>query len=57
MYDVGGKLFSGIKSIYVDSLICARVKEGESDWFRINSDVRQGESCPLSSSIYIWTQR
>ena len=26
MYDVGGKLLSGIKSIYVNSLACVRVK-------------------------------
>ena len=26
MYDVGGKLLSGIKNIYVDSLACVRVK-------------------------------
>ena len=29
MYDVGGKLLSGIKSMYVDSLACVRVKGGE----------------------------
>ena len=29
MYDVGGKLLNGIKSIYVNSLICIRVKEGK----------------------------
>ena len=28
MYDLGGKLFSGIKSMYVDSLVCVRVKRG-----------------------------
>ena len=26
MYDVGGKLLSGIKSMYADSLPCVRVK-------------------------------
>ena len=26
MYDVGGKLLSGIKSMYIDSLACVRVK-------------------------------
>ena len=40
MNDVGGKLLSGIKSMYVDSLGCVRVKGGESEWFRINSGVR-----------------
>ena len=42
MYDVRGKLLSGIKSMYVDSSACVRVKGGESEWFRIGSGVRQG---------------
>ena len=41
MYDVGGKLLNGIKSMYVNSLTCVRVKGGESEYFRINSGVRQ----------------
>ena len=32
----GGKLLSGIKSLYVDSLTCVRVKGGESERFRID---------------------
>ena len=32
MYDVGDKLLSGIKSMYVDSLACVKVKGDESDW-------------------------
>ena len=39
MYDMGGKLLNGIKSIYVDSLACVRISENE--WFRIDSGVRQ----------------
>ena len=46
MYDVGGKLLSGIKSIYVVSLACVRVKESESEGFRIYSGVRQGCMSP-----------
>ena len=38
----GGKLLSEIKAMYVDSLACARVKWGESEWFRIDSGMRQG---------------
>ena len=30
MNDVGGKLLSGTKSMYVNSLACVRVKGGES---------------------------
>ena len=56
MANVGGKLLNGIKSMHVNSLTYFRVKGGESECFRINSGVRQGVSCPLVSSIYIWTQ-
>ena len=37
MHDVGGKLLGGIKSMYVDNLACVRVKEEESEGFRIGS--------------------
>ena len=56
MFDVGGKLLSGIKSMYIDSSACVRVKGGESDWFRVDIGVRQGcilISCPLGCSMYI----
>ena len=53
MYDVEGKLLSGIKSMYVHSLVCVRVKWGESEWFRIDSGVRKGVTCPLGFSMYI----
>ena len=46
MYDVGGKLLSGIESMYVDSSACVRVKGGESERFKIDSGVRQG--CTMS---------
>ena len=41
MYDVGGKLFNGIKSMYVNNLACVRVKEGKSECFRIDIGVKQ----------------
>ena len=41
---------NGIKSMYVNSLACVRVKEGESESFRIDKDVRQG--CILSSWLF-----
>ena len=49
MYDVGGKPLNEIKSMYVCSLACVRVKGGESKYFMINS----GVSCRLGSSTYI----
>ena len=43
MYDVGGKLMNGIKSMYVNSLVaCVRVKGGEFEGFRNNSSMIQG---------------
>ena len=44
-----GKLLSGIMSMYVDSLDCVKIKVDESEWFRIDSGVRQGVSCLLGS--------
>ena len=38
---VGVKLLSRIKSMYVDSSACVRVKWGENEQFRIDSGVRQ----------------
>ena len=46
-YDVGGKLLTGIKSMYVNCLVCVRVKGGESEYFRIDNDVRQGHIMSL----------
>ena len=40
MHDVG-ELLNGMKSIYVGSLACVRVKGCESECFRIDSGVRQ----------------
>ena len=50
MYDVVGKLLSGIKSMYVGSLACVRVKGGVSERFRIDSGVRQG--CIMSPWLF-----
>ena len=48
IYDVGGKLFNGIKSIYVNSLVRVRVKRCESDCYRIDSGIRQVCIVPLA---------
>ena len=42
MYDVGVKMFGGIKSMYVNSLASVKVKWGESELFSIDSGLRQG---------------
>ena len=41
---------SGIKSMYVDSSACVRVKGGESEQFRIYSGVKQG--CIMSPWMF-----
>ena len=54
MCDVGGKLLNGIKSIYVNSLACVRVKGGENEFFRINSGVKQrGIMSPQFFNVYM----
>ena len=50
MYDGRGKLLSEIKTIYVDSSACVRVKGGEREQFRVDSGVRQG--CIMSPYLY-----
>ena len=42
MYDVGGKLLSGIKNMHGNSLSCVRVKRSDSVCFRIGSAMRKG---------------
>ena len=50
MYDVGCKFLNGIKSMYVNSLACVRVKVGKSECFMIDSSVRQG--CIMSPCLF-----
>ena len=50
MYDVGGKLLNRIKSMYVNSIACVKLKGGESQCFRIESGVRQG--CIMSPWLF-----
>ena len=50
MYDVGCKLLSGIKSMYIDISVCVRVKRGENKRFRIDSRVRQ--ECIMSPWLF-----
>ena len=46
MYDVGGKLLNGIKSIHVNSLACVGVKWDGSECFSNDSGAIQ--SCVMS---------
>ena len=47
---MGDKLLSRIKSLYVDSSLCVRVKGGEIEQFKIDSQVRQG--CIMSPWLF-----
>ena len=51
IHDMGGKLLSGIKSVYVNRSPCLRIKMGDSS--RIDSGVRQGCIMSLCCSMYI----
>ena len=50
LYDVSGKLLNGIKSMYLNSLACERLKGDDSKCFLIDSDVRQG--CIISPWLF-----
>ena len=50
IYDIGDKLLSGIKSMYVDSIACGRVKVSDNECFKIDSGVRQ--RCIMSPLLY-----
>ena len=50
MYDVCSKLLNGIKSVYVNSLACVRVKGCESERFRTDSGLRQ--MCIMSPWLF-----
>ena len=50
IYDIGDKLLSGIKSMYVDSIACGRVKVSDNECFKIDSGVRQ--RCIMSPWLF-----
>ena len=50
IYDMGGKLLNGIKSVHVNILACVRVKGCETECFRIDSGVRQ--VCNMSPGLF-----
>ena len=49
-YGVVSRLLNGIKSMYVESEACVRINRVESDWFKIDSGVRQG--CVMSPWLF-----
>ena len=50
-------MFEWIKSVCLESSSCVRGKEVESEWFRIDSWVRQGSIMhPWLFMIYLWME-
>ena len=45
-----GKLLNSIKSMYINSLACIRVKGGESEYFRVDNGVRR--ECIISLWLF-----
>ena len=57
LYDGGVKLLSGIKSLYVDSSACVRIKGGvKESGLGLIVGLGRVASCPLGFSMYIWMQ-
>ena len=50
MYDVGGKLLNGVKSIHVNSLAYLNVKRVERDYFGMERAVMQ--ECVMSPRLF-----
>ena len=51
---MASKLLNSIKSMYVNSLVCVRIKGGESECLKINSGVRPGRiMSPWLFNVYI----
>ena len=49
-YGVKGRLLRAIRSLYVRTEACVRVRDKESDWFQITQGVRQG--CVMSPWLF-----
>ena len=53
-FEVYGKLYDAIKSIYCNSSACVRVNNNCTDWFNITSGVKQGDVLsPTLFSMYL----
>ena len=50
LYGIGGRLLNAVKSFYVESRACVRVRNSESDWFDVKVGLRQG--CVMSPWLF-----
>ena len=47
---INGKLYSSIKALYSNTMSCVRINNTFTEWFYVNSGVRQGDS--LSTTLF-----
>ena len=50
LYGIGGRLLRGVKSLYVGSKACVRIRNEVSEWFPVRGGVRQG--CVMSLRLF-----
>ena len=50
LYGLGGRLLQGVKSLYVGSKACVRVRNEVSEWFPVRVGLRQG--CVMSPWLF-----
>ena len=51
---VNGKLYNSIRALYADTTACIRLNNVHSEWFNVNSGLRQGcAMSPLLFNLYI----
>ena len=54
LYGIGGGLLQGVKSLYVGSKACVRVRNEVSEWFPVRVELRQGcVMLPWLFNLYI----
>ena len=53
-YNISGKIYNAIKSLYINTLSCVKLNDKLSNWFETISGVRQGDTLsPTLFSIFI----
>ena len=50
LYGIGSRLLRGVKSLYVGSKACVRVRNEVSEWFPVRVELRQG--CVMSPWLF-----
>ena len=50
LYNINGKMYKAITTLYTNSIASVRLNGNMTDWFSVNSGVRQGDS--LSTTLF-----